>query len=85
VIHKGLTVGGKPLVEHLEAINHYEAVEIIRDLAQQKTELTNFSLISLHSLILRGIDKDHAGQLRQVPVMVSGSRHTPPQPWQLEN
>ncbi len=40
VIHKGLTVGGKPLVDHLEAINHYEAIEIIRDLAQQKIELT---------------------------------------------
>jgi Fic family protein len=24
VIHKGLTIGGKPLVEHLEAINHYQ-------------------------------------------------------------
>lgn len=26
VIHKGLAIGGKSLVEHLEAINHYEAV-----------------------------------------------------------
>lgn len=84
VIHKGLTVGGKPMVEHLEAINHYEAVEMIRDLAQQKTELTSFSLMTLHSLVLRGIDKANAGQLRKVPVMISGSRHTPPQPWQLD-
>jgi len=84
VIHKGLTVGGKPLVEHLEAINHYEAVEVIRDLAQQKAELSNYSLMTLHALVLRGIDKDNAGRLRQVPVMISGSQHTPPQPWQLD-
>lgn len=83
VIHKGLTVAGKSLVEHLEAINHYEAVEMIRDLAQQKMVLTNFSLLSLHSLVLRGIDKNNAGQFRCVPIMISGSRHTPPQPWQL--
>jgi len=84
VIHKGLTVGGKPLVEHLEAINHYAAVEMIRDLAQQKTELTNYTLMTLHSLVLRGIDDENAGRLRKVPVMISGSQHTPPQPWQLD-
>ena len=84
VIHKGLTVGGKPMVEHLEAINHYEAVEMIRDLVQQKTELASFSLMTLHSLVLRGIDKENGGRLRKVPVMISGSQHTPPQPWQLD-
>ncbi len=84
VIHKGLTVAGKSLAEHLEAINHYEAVEMIRELVQKKMELTNYSLLSLHALVLRGIDKDNAGLFRRIPVMISGSRHTPPQPWQLD-
>ena len=84
VVHKGLTVGGKPLVEHLEAVNHYEAVKMIRDFAQQKKELTSFFLSSLHSLVLSGIDTENAGKFRQVPVMISGSQHTPPQPWQLD-
>jgi Fic family protein len=73
LIHKGLTVAGKSLVEHLEAINHYEAVEMIRDLAQQKIEFTNYSLLSLHTLVLRGLDKDNAGIYRGIPVMNSGS------------
>ena len=84
VIHKGLTVGGKPLVEHLEAINHYEAVELIRDLAQKKIEFNHYHLLSLHALILRGIDKKYAGCFRDIPVMISGSRHIPPSPFQVK-
>lgn len=84
VINKGLTVGGKALSEHLEAINHYEAVEMIRDIATNKTEFNRYLLLSLHALILRGIDKEDAGCIRTVPVMISGSQHTPPQPWQLD-
>jgi Fic family protein len=83
VIHKGLTVGGKPLVEHLEAINHYEAVELIRDLAQKKIDFNRHYLLSLHALILQGIDKKYAGCFRDIPVMISGSRHIPPQPFQV--
>ncbi len=84
VVHKGLTISGKPMVEHLEAINHYEAVDLIRELATDQTPLNKSTLLELHALILRGIDKDNAGCYRQVPVMISGSRHTPPQPWQLD-
>jgi len=83
IIHKGLTIGGKPLREHLEAINHYEAVELIRDLAQKKAPFSTSTLLTLHGLILRSIDKINAGKYRSVPVMISGSQHTPPQPWQI--
>ena len=47
-------------------------------------ELTSFFLSSLHSLVLSGIDTENAGKFRQVPVMISGSQHTPPHPWQLD-
>ncbi len=32
IINKGLTVGGKSMREHLEAINHYEAVLFLQEL-----------------------------------------------------
>lgn len=83
VIHKGLTIGGKPLVEHLEAINHYEAVELIRDWVQEKVPFNESALLMLHALILRSIDKHYAGSYRDIPVTISGSRHIPPQPWQV--
>ena len=33
VVEKGITIGGKPLKDHLEAINHVEAIDFIRNLA----------------------------------------------------
>lgn len=83
VIHKGLTVAGKSMREHLEAINHYEAVLFLRDLVRQTTALTQSLVKQFHALVLRGIDRDNAGRYRSVPVSISGSRHIPPQPWQV--
>jgi len=84
VIHKGLTIGGKPMNEHLEAINHYEAINFIRDLIKSDEPFNLHNLLSIHGLILQGIDRPNAGRFRQVPVMISGSQHTPPQPWQID-
>lgn len=83
VVNKGLTVGGKSLREHLEAANHYEAVSFIRELAQEQTPLSERIVQQVHALILRGIDQDNAGIYRSVPVAISGSRHVPPQAWQV--
>jgi len=83
VIDKGLTVGGKSMREHLEAINHYEAVLLLRELVQARTTLSESLVKQLHGLILRGIDRENAGRYRSLPVLIAGSRHVPPQPWQV--
>lgn len=83
VVAKGLTVGGKSMREHLEAINHYEAILFVRNIVSEKKPLTESLVKQLHSLILRGIDRENAGRYRAIPVLISGSRHTPPQPWQV--
>ena len=83
VVNKGLTVSGKSMREHMEAINHYEAILYIRDLATRQIALNEREIRNIHSLVLRGIDRDNAGKYRSVPVLISGSRHTPPQPWQV--
>lgn len=83
VVDKGITISGKSVQEHLEAINHSEAVEFIIDLAQNKTGITEYVLKQLHGLVLRGIDKNNAGKYRSVNVMISGSSHKPPQPFML--
>ena len=83
VVNKGLTVGGKSLREHLEAANHYEAIAFIRELAQEQVSLSERLVKQVHALILRGIDQENAGIYRSVPVAISGSRHVPPQAWQV--
>jgi Fic family protein len=84
VVEKGITISGKTVQEHLEAINHSEAVEFILDLVKNKTPLTEYILKQLHGLVLRGIDKHNAGKYRSVNVMISGSLHKPPQPFMLD-
>lgn len=76
VVDKGLTIQGKSLVEHLEAVNHAEAVDFIRELATKTKpkDITKNTILDIHRLILKRIDDNNAGVLRSVPVRVSGSR-----------
>ena len=86
VINTGLTIGGKPLVDHLEAINHQEAIQYIRELAKGEIELSEREIKNVHSLILKGIQDEHKGQYRKQPVFVmqqDGSKHEFPQPYIL--
>lgn len=84
VINEGITISGKSLVEHLEAINHSEAVDFIIALVDNKEDLTKRTLLELHRLILKSIDNEYAGRYRDVPVRISGSQHIPPQPYLIE-
>jgi len=81
VIEKGLTVGGKTLNEHLEAVNHVYAIDYIKELAKEKQGITERDILQIHSLILKGIDNGNAGQYRKVQVLISGAKHVPPQPY----
>ena len=83
VIHKGLTVGGKSMREHLEAINHHEASLLLLDLVRRKEPFSERIVKQLHALVLHGIDHENAGRYRTVPVLISGSRHVPPDPLQV--
>jgi len=84
VIKDGITISGKSLDEHLEAINHAEAIDLMYDFADDDIDLNKRVLLDFHSLILRGINKDFAGRYRNVPVRISGSEHIPAQPFLIE-
>ncbi|NBP06215.1 MAG: helix-turn-helix domain-containing protein [Bacteroidetes bacterium] len=78
VINHGITVSGKSMREHLEAINHYEAIALIQEFIADKRPLTERFLLDIHALVLRGIDKENAGRYRDVQVRIGGSTHIPP-------
>jgi Fic family protein len=81
VLEKGLTVGGKSLREHLEVTNHSKALDAVNALMSKRpTELTSQDLLSIHALILRGIDDTNAGRYRTVPGRISGSAVVMPNP-----
>ena len=83
VVNQGLTIGGKSMREHLEAVNHYEAIDYLQDLMKKKVNISERVIKELHHLVLKGIDRDNAGRYRSVPVIISGSAHKPPQPYLL--
>lgn len=85
VVNEGITVGGKTLQEHLEAINHQEAIHFIEQLVVNLQTFNKSVLLQLHRLILMGIDTKNAGVYRTVEVRISGSKHIPPSPLLLND
>jgi Fic family protein len=82
VIEQGITIGGKPLKDHLEAIDHHEAIGYVRDLARQATPLTEADVRTLHSLIVKRSASDIAGRYadRGRYVLTDAGRHSFPSP-----
>ncbi len=83
VVEKGITISGKSLREHLEAINHAEAIDVLTEFVENKMPLTEYLVKQLHAIILRGIDKENAGRYRSLNVKITGSKHLPPEPYML--
>jgi len=73
VVEKGITVKGKTLSEHLEAINHAEAIDYIKGLVgKRRQEMTKDDLLNIHRLILQKINDPCAGKYREVDVELAG-------------
>ncbi|MDR2840136.1 MAG: Fic family protein [Paludibacter sp.] len=84
VVNEGITIGGKSMREHLEAINHAQAVEFIKEIATADIDISERIVKEIHAIILHGINREEAGKYRSVPVMIVGSKHLPPQPYLIE-
>ena len=74
---EGITVGGKTMREHLEAINHREAIFFVEELVSQKEPLSQQHIKDIHQLILKKIDDQNAGIYRNTNVIIAGAEHTP--------
>lgn len=77
VLEEGLTIGGKQLREHLEVINHSEAISFVEEQILNKQDLNESILKNIHYLVLKNIDDKNAGTYRSINVGISGSHHTP--------
>lgn len=84
VVNEGLTISGKSMREHLEAVNHVDALRYVEEMVLNQVQITKRSVLDLHRLILKGVDTQNAGVYRSVPVRISGSRHEPPQVYLID-
>ena len=85
VIEKGVTIGGKPLKDHLEALDHYDAMRYMRELARETTPITESDVRNLHRLVMQRSRPDIAGQYADLPryVRTETGRHEFPWPTEV--
>ena len=65
VVLEGITVGGKALREHFEAINHRNAIYYVEDIIRKEEPFSEWQI-------------RNAGRYRQQNVLISGATSTPP-------
>jgi Fic family protein len=82
VIEQGITVGGKPLRDHLEAIDHFAAIRYVREIAKPAAPLTEMDVRSLHRLVVLRSHHEIAGRYADQGrfVLTDAGRHAFPSP-----
>ena len=78
VVLEGITVGGKSVREHLEAVSHSAAIQHLNEIVSAGEEVSEWQIRQIHSLVLKGIDQKSAGAYRKENVFISGAEHVPP-------
>ena len=84
VLEDGITIGGKPLKDHLEAIGHSDAYYYMLTLIDNKPIDENI-IKYLHKLILFRIDNENAGTYRENKAIITGSKYSLPKPEEIND
>jgi Fic family protein len=79
VVLEGITVGGKSLREHFEAINHRDAILYVEEIVAKDEALSEWQIKNIHGLVLKRVDDNEAGRYRQENVVIAGASTTPPE------
>lgn len=78
IVLEGITVGGKTLKEHLEAINHENAILFLDNIIKDKKAITEWNIKVIHQIVLKNINDENAGRYRNENVKIKGAVHVPP-------
>lgn len=83
LVLRGLTIDQKPLKDHMEAVGHKDAFELVEELVKEKKPISETVIKQIHYLVLAD-KKDDRGVYRRVPVHIMGAQHEPVQPYLIE-
>lgn len=83
MVLSGMTIGEKPLKDHLEATGHRDAFLCLEDFVSSGEVVSETFVRQLHSFVLADKPMDK-GVYRRIPVIITGAVHTPPQPYMVE-
>ena len=77
VLEEGVTIGGKPLKDHIEARNDADAFDLMVAFARGKKPISQKTIQQIHAIVTRGI-LSISGQYRTGNVRITGSTIAPP-------
>ena len=83
MVLRGLTIDRKPLKDHMEAVGHKEAFDLVRDLVKEQMPLSENIIKQIHYLVLADKREDR-GVYRKIPVRIMGAKHEPVQPYLIQ-
>lgn len=82
VLQEGITIGGKLIKDHMEAIGHSNAYDLLYRLAK-KPGINERDILNLHKLFYQLVDPRNAGKYRKVQVFITGTDFVPASPVQV--
>jgi len=81
LLEEGITPANKPIGDIKEAEQHRE---VFYDMIKYDKNIDISTLVQWHKKLFQFTKKDKAGKIRTYPVRISGSRHLPPDPFELD-
>lgn len=83
LVLQGLTIGQKPLKDHIEAVSHKEAFTFVSELVKENVPISEQIIKQIHSIVLADKREDR-GVYRRIPVRILGAQHEPVQPYLIQ-
>ncbi len=83
ILEKGITIGGKPMKDHFEAIDHSDALSFVRDLARTAEIIRESDVRAIHRLVLGRSDPVEAGRYATNQRAILGSTLVLPSPAEI--
>jgi len=81
LLEEGISPANKPIEDIKEAEQHRE---VFYDMIKNDKNINISTLIQWHKKLFQFTKKEKAGKIRTYPVRISGSRHLPPDPFELD-
>jgi len=83
VLKEGITISEKSVKDTVEVKNLGKAFDFFYELAQLDTPITENYIKQMHQLVVGNDPYLNAGNYRNVGVIITGSEHTPPEPFEV--
>ena len=74
LLEDGLTVGGKPLRDVFEAVDHARAYDFIFSVFGNRC-IDEYTVLRMHELFYQNIEPEYAGRYRDMRMIITGSRY----------